>query len=56
MHVLAHLLRQIGEVVRDDRFVVMAGKSGFLAELNLALTELTTVGTKAAINNLLARV
>lgn len=55
-HVLAHHLRSIGEVVRDDRFVVMAGKTAFLTELAWALTELTTVGTKAAINNLLARV
>ena len=33
-----------------------AGKTAFLAELAHSLTELTTVGTKAAINNLLARV
>jgi mannitol-1-phosphate/altronate dehydrogenase len=55
-HGLAHHLRQIGEVVRDDRFVTMAAKTGFLAELAWALTELTKGDTRAAINNLRKRV
>jgi mannitol-1-phosphate/altronate dehydrogenase len=54
-HVLAHILRKIGEVVRDDRFVVMAGKAGFVTELAWALTELTSGDTKTAIRNLLVR-
>lgn len=56
LHGLAHHLRQIGEIVRDDRFVTMAGKSGFLAELAWALNELTSGNTKSAINNLRKRV
>jgi fructuronate reductase len=54
-HVLAHILRKIGEVCRDDRFVVMAGKAGFVTELAWALTELSSGDTKTAIRNLLVR-
>lgn len=53
---LAHYLRQIGEVVRDERFVTVAGKSAFVAELAWALTELTAGDTKMAINKLRQRV
>ena len=56
LHGLAHHLRTIGEIVRDDRFVLMAGKHGFVEELAWALTELTTVDTKTAVNNLRKRV
>jgi mannitol-1-phosphate/altronate dehydrogenase len=55
-HALAHILRSIGEVVRDDRFVVMAGKAGFITELSWSLNELVSGDTKTAIRNLLARV
>ncbi|CAN5390798.1 mannitol dehydrogenase family protein [soil metagenome] len=53
---LASLLRAIGEICSINRFVVMAGKTSFVNELSWALSELTTGDTKAAINNLLARV
>lgn len=56
VHALAHHLRQIGEVVRDDRFVTMAAKTGFLTELAWALNELTVGDTRTAINNLRKRV
>lgn len=56
LHKLAHILREIGEAVRDDRFVVMAGKHGFVEELAWALSQLTKSDTKTAINNLRARV
>ncbi|CAN5534885.1 mannitol dehydrogenase family protein [soil metagenome] len=54
-HALAHLLRTIGEICSDNRFVVMASKEGFLSELTWALLQLTTGDTKTAICNLLAR-
>ncbi len=54
-HLLAHTLRTIGEVCRDNRFVVMAGKAGFVTELAWALTELTSSDTKTAIRKLLVR-
>jgi len=55
-HGLAHLLRVIGESTRDNRFVVMAGKDGFVAELGWALKEITSAGTREAIRKLRSRV
>lgn len=52
---LAQILRNIGEICRDNRFVVMAGKEPFVAELAWALNQLATTDTLTAIRNLLAR-
>lgn len=52
---LAHILRKIGETVRDNRFVQMAGVDAFVQELAWALTTIAREGTKKAIAALLAR-
>lgn len=52
---LAQILRNIGEICRDNRFVVMAGKEPFVEELAWALTKLASTDTLTAIGSLLAR-
>ena len=54
-HDLASILRKIGETVRDNRFVQMAGVDAFIQELSWALATLTREGTSKAVAELLAR-
>jgi fructuronate reductase len=54
-HDLSSILRKIGEIVRDNRFVQMAGNEAFIHELAWALLELSNEGTNKAIEALLSR-
>lgn len=54
-HELAHLLRNIGSLCGDERFVLMAGKDRFVAELAWSLEQLTENNTRTAAQNLLDR-
>jgi len=51
-HVLAHILRKIGETVRDNRFVAMAGKDAFVTYLAEVLKSVSKC-TQVAIRDLL---